>query len=70
MLRAKAADAIPDIDCSLGTRIRFASRNQAMLADMIEDAVVNIFDSKLNAKLIYLLLLHRKQFEQLEAIAA
>ncbi|UPK31203.1 hypothetical protein [Bradyrhizobium sp. 195] len=70
MLRAKAADAIPNIDCSLRSRIRFASRNQAMLADMIEDAVVDIFDSKLNAKLIYLLLLHRKQVEQLEAIAA
>lgn len=70
MLRAKAADAIPDIDGSLRRRIRFASRNQAMLADMIEDAVVDIFDSKLNAKLIYLLLLHRKQVEQLEAIAA
>ena len=69
MLR-KAADAIPNIDCSLRSRIRFASRNQAMLADMIEDAVVDIFDSKLNAKLIYLLLLHRKQVEQLEAIAA
>ena len=41
-----------------------------MLADMIEDAIVDIFDSKLNAKLIYLLLLHRKQVEQLEAIAA
>ncbi|UFW72924.1 hypothetical protein [Bradyrhizobium sp. WU425] len=70
MLRAKAADSIPGIDCSLRSRIRFASRNQAMLADMIEDAVVDIFDSKLNAKLIYLLLLHRKQVEQLERIAA
>ncbi|RXG93218.1 hypothetical protein [Bradyrhizobium vignae] len=70
MLRAKATDAIPNIDGSLRSRIRFASRNQAMLADMIEDAVVDIFDSKLNAKLIYLLLLHRKQVEQLEAIAA
>ncbi|MFK4539693.1 hypothetical protein ABIA00_007876 [Bradyrhizobium ottawaense] len=70
MLRARAADAIPNIDCSLRSRIRFASRNQAMLADMIEDAVVDIFDSKLNAKLIYLLLLHRKQVEQLEAMAA
>ncbi|MBM7486046.1 hypothetical protein [Bradyrhizobium canariense] len=70
MLRAKAAESIPGIDCSLRSRIRFASRNQAMLADMIEDAVVDIFDSKLNAKLIYLLLLHRKQVEQLERIAA
>jgi hypothetical protein len=70
MPRAKAADAIPNIDSSLRSRIRFAGRNQAMLADMIEDAVVDIFDSKLNAKLIYLLLLHRKQVEQLEAIAA
>jgi hypothetical protein len=35
---------------------------------MIEDAVLNISDSKLNAKLIYLLLLHRKQVEQLETL--
>ena len=33
---------------------------------MIEGAVLNIFDSRLNAKLLYLLFLHRKQVEQLE----
>jgi hypothetical protein len=38
------------------------------LADTIEEAVLNILDSELNAKLMYLLLLHRKQVEQLEAL--
>ena len=37
---------------------------------MIEEAILNIFDSKLNAKLVYLLLLHRKQVEQLETLLA
>jgi hypothetical protein len=67
VLPRKAA-AIPDGDFSLRSRIRVASRNQARLADMIEDAVLNIFDSKLNAKLVYLMLLHRKQVEQLEIL--
>jgi hypothetical protein len=66
--RQKAAAAIPDVDFNLRSRIRVASRNQARLADMIEDAVLNIFDSKLNAKLVYLMLLHRKQVEQLEIL--
>ena len=35
---------------------------------MIEEAVLNIFDSKLNTKLMYLLLLHRKQVELLETL--
>jgi hypothetical protein len=48
--------------------ITFATHNQARLADMIEEAVLNIFDSKLNARLMYLLLLHRKQVEQLETL--
>jgi hypothetical protein len=47
--------------------IAFASCNQTRLADMIEEAVLNIFDSKLNEKLMYLLL-HRKQVEQLETL--
>jgi hypothetical protein len=68
VLPRKAAAAIPDVDFSLRSRIRVASRNQARLADMIEDAVLNIFDSKLNAKLVYLMLLHRKQVEQLEIL--
>ena len=42
--------------------------NQVKLADMIEGAILNIFDSKLNAKLMYLLLLHRKQVELLETL--
>ena len=68
VLPRKAAAAIPDGDFSLRSRIRVASRNQTRLADMIEDAVLNIPDSKLNAKLVYLLLLHRKQVEQLEIL--
>ena len=65
-LLRKTTTAIPNGDCSLRRTIGLASRNQARLADMIEEAVINIFDSKLNAKLMYLLLLHRKQVEQLE----
>lgn len=67
ILRGKKTTAIPSGDCNLRRLIGSASRNQARLADMIEDAVLNIFDSKLNAKLMYLLLLHRKQVELLEA---
>jgi hypothetical protein len=66
ILRRRTTAAIPNTDFSLRRRLGFASRNQASLADMIEEAVLNIFDSKLNAKLMYLLLLHRKQVEQLE----
>jgi hypothetical protein len=68
ILRRKTIAAVPNTGCSLRRRIGFASRNQAGLADMIEEAVLNIFDSKLNAKLMYLLLLHRKQVEQLETL--
>ena len=53
---------------SLQHTIAFARNNQIRLADMIEEAVLNIFDSKLNAKLMYLLLLHRKQVELLETL--
>jgi len=66
MLRHNRRTARPNVECSLRRMIAFAIRNQARLADLIEDAVLNIFDSKLNAKLMYLLLLHRKQVEQLE----
>ena len=45
--------------------VAFARDNQIRLADLIEEAVLNIFDSKLNAKLMYLQLLHRKQVELL-----
>jgi uncharacterized protein DUF6306 len=62
--------AMPDPKCSLQRTITFARSNQTRLADMIEEAVLNIFDSKLNAKLMYLLLLHRKQVEQLETFLA
>jgi hypothetical protein len=52
--------------CSFQRTITLARGNQVKLSGMIEEAVLNIFDSKLNAKLMYLLLLHRKQVEQLE----
>jgi hypothetical protein len=60
--------ATPISRASLESLITFASFNQTRLSDMIEQAVLNIFDSKLNAKLMYLLLLHRKQVEQLETV--
>jgi hypothetical protein len=62
--------AMPTSRSSLESTITFASFNQTRLSDMIEQAVLNIFDSKLNAKLMYLLLLHRKQVEQLETFRA
>jgi len=67
-VRSKNTTAMPSVECSLQRMIAFASCNQTRLADMIEEAILNIFDSKLNAKLMYLLLLHRKQVEQLETI--
>jgi hypothetical protein len=69
-LRLKNTTAMPGVKCSLQRVVAFASRNQTRLADMIEEAILNIFDSKLNAKLVYLLLLHRKQVEQLETLLA
>ena len=69
-LRRKNTTAIPGVKCSLQRVIAFASSNQTQLADMIEEAVLNIFDSNLNAKLVYLLLLHRKQVEQLDSLLA
>ena len=69
-VRLKNTTAMPGVKCSLQRVVAFASCNQARLADMIEEAVLNIFDSKLNAKLVYLLLLHRKQVEQLETLLA
>jgi len=59
---------MPSVKCRLQDVIAFASCNQTRVTDMIEEAVLNIFDSKLNAKLMYLLLLHRKQVEQLETL--
>jgi hypothetical protein len=69
-VRGKNATAMPSVKWSLQRVIAFASCNQTRLADMIEEAVLSIFDSKLNAKLMYLLLLHRKQVEQLETLLA
>jgi hypothetical protein len=68
--RVRNTTAIPAVKCSLQRLVAFASSNQSRLADMIEEAVLSIFDSKLNAKLVYLLLLHRKQIEQLETLLA
>jgi len=62
--------AMPHPKSSLQRMITFARCNQTKLSEMIEQAVLNTFDSKLNAKLVYLLLLHRKQVEQLETFAA
>ena len=62
-LRRISTTAIPGVKCSLKRMTAFASCNQTRLAYMIEEAVLHIFDSKLNAKLMYLLLLHRKQVE-------
>ena len=64
-LRQKTTTGAPSVECSPRQMIAFASRNQARLADMIERAVLNILDPKLNAKHMYLLLLHRKQVEYL-----
>ena len=64
--RQKNTAVLPNPKCSLQRTITFARSNQTRLADLIEEAVLNIFDSKLNAKLRYLLLIHRKQVEQLE----
>ncbi len=67
-LRRKNTAAMPSAKCSLQQAIAFARGHQTGLSDMIEDAVLNIFDAKLNTKLMYLLLLHRKQVEQLETL--
>ena len=66
--RRKIAAPVPKPKRSLQHTVAFAHDNQIGLADMIEEAVLNIFDSKLNAKLMYLLLLHRKQVELLETL--
>ena len=70
VLRRKTTPAISNDDCGLQGTIGFASRNQAGLADMIAEAVLNISDPELNSKLIYLLLLHRKQVEQLQTFVS
>ena len=66
--RQKTTASVPKPERSLQHTIAFARNNQIRLADMIEEAVLNIFDSKLNTKLMYLLLLHRKQVELLETL--
>ena len=64
--RQETAASVPLPKRSLQNTVAFARDNQIRLADMIEEAVLNIFDPKLNAKLMYLQLLHRKQVELLE----
>jgi hypothetical protein len=64
--RLRNTATLPNQKSSLQRTIAFARSNQTRLSDMIEEAVLNVFDSKLNAKLMYLLLLHRKQVEQLD----
>lgn len=48
--------------------IAFAYRNQRRIGCHDERGVLNIFDSKLIATLMYLLLHHRKQVERLETL--
>ena len=62
----KKTVSMPNPKSGVQRTITFARYNQIRLSDMIEQAVLNIVDFKLNAKLMYLLLLHRKQVEQLE----
>jgi hypothetical protein len=64
--RLSGTATLPNQKSSLRHTVTFARSNQTRLSDMIEEAVLNILDSKLNAKLMYLLLLHRKQVELLE----
>ena len=66
--RENITASVPMPKRSLQHTIAFARNNQIRLANMIEEAVLNIFDSKLNAKLMYLLLLHRKQVDLLETL--
>jgi hypothetical protein len=66
--RQKTATSMPMPKRSLQDTVAFARNNQITLADMIEEAVLNIFDSKLNTKLMYLQLLHRKQVELLKTL--
>jgi hypothetical protein len=66
--RLKTAACAPSQKRDVQDTVAFARDNQISLADMVEGAALNIFDSKLNAKLRYLQLLHRKQAELLEAL--
>ncbi|WGR93675.1 hypothetical protein MTX26_28970 [Bradyrhizobium sp. ISRA443] len=68
MIRRGWASSASDPVGIVRNGVAFARANQVGLANMIEDAVVNIVDPKLNAKLMYLLLLHRKQVELLDTI--
>jgi hypothetical protein len=67
-IRQMTAHDAPMQKRDLHDTVAFARNNQIRLADMIEEAVLNILDAKLNAKLMYLQLLHRKQVELLETL--
>ena len=66
--RENTTASVPMPKRNLQHTVAFARDNQIRLANMIEEAVLNSFDSKLNAKFMYLLLLHRKQVELLETL--
>src|ERR1019366_1094080 len=54
--------------CSLEQAVAFANSHQAGLVQTIEEAVLKILDSELNARLMSMLQLHRKQIEQLKTL--
>lgn len=54
--------------CSLEQAIASARSNQVELVQTIEEAVLNILDSDLNAHLMGILQLHRKQIEKLKTL--
>lgn len=53
---------------SLEQAVASARSNQTELVQTIDDAVLNIFDSELNAHLMKMRQLHRKQIEQLKTL--
>jgi len=55
---------------SLEQAVASAQSNQTALVQTIEDAILNIFDAELNAHLMRILQLHRKQIEQLNTLLA
>jgi hypothetical protein len=53
---------------TLEQAVASARSNQGELLQTIEDALRNIFDSELNALLVTMMRLHRKQIAQLESL--
>jgi hypothetical protein len=56
------------VKVSLEQAVASARSNQTALAQTIEEAVLNIFDSELNSHLMKMLQFHRKQIEKLKAL--